>query len=108
MTEASARETLENLAPDNLNWYSEYTENREKKSRIKKIIIAAVLCLSLIGSGIRTHSDTAEESPAQAEVMQEERHWRFYSVDLWVLGIGGGFCTVMILREKRKARETLK
>ena len=49
MTEASARETLENLAPDNLNWYSEYTENREKKSRIKKIIIAAVIS-SVIGA----------------------------------------------------------
>ena len=48
MTEASARETLENLAPDNLNWYSEYTENREKKSRIKKIIIAAVLVVLLL------------------------------------------------------------
>ena len=91
-------------------------KRKQKKAVFKRfvsknklfIIIAAVLCLSLIGSGIRTHSDTAEESPAQAEVMQEERHWRFYPIDLWVLGIGGGFCTVMILKEKRKARETLK
>lgn len=73
-------------------------------------IIATVLCLSLIGSGIRTQRETdiAEEPTVQTETVQDDLHWRFYPVDLWVLGIGGGFCTVMILREKRKARETLK
>lgn len=92
-------------------------KRKQKNAAVKRfvsrnklfVIIAAVLCLSLIGSGIRTHSnaDHAEETAVQSEVTQDELHWRFYPIDLWVLGVGGGFCTVMILREKRKARETL-
>jgi hypothetical protein len=34
--------------------------------------------------------------------------WRFYFIDLWVLGIGGGFCLVMIIRQRKKAKEELK
>ena len=34
--------------------------------------------------------------------------WRFYFIDVIVLVAGGGFCTVMILRQRRKTREELK
>ncbi len=93
-------------------------KRKQKKEAVKRfvsrnklfVIIAAVLCLSLIGSGIRTQreTDVAEEPTVQTETVQDDLQWRFYPIDLWVLGVGGGFCTVMILREKRKARETLK
>lgn len=33
--------------------------------------------------------------------------WNFSWFDLAILGIGGGFCTVMIIRERRKARDTI-
>ena len=37
-----------------------------------------------------------------------EEHWRFYPIDLAVLGAGGAVCAAMILREKRRAKEDLK
>ena len=72
-------------------------------------MIAVVLCLYLLGTTVQKQN--AELSQKQTEVtqeVQEETHWRFYPIDLWVLVIGGGFCTVMILKEKKKARETLR
>ena len=73
------------------------------------LIIAVVLCLYLLVTAVQKQN--AEPSQEQTEVTQEvheETHWRFYPIDLWVLVIGGGFCTVMILKEKKKARETLR
>ena len=74
------------------------------------LIIAVVLCLYLLGTAAQKQN--AEPSQEQTEVTQEgqeeKTHWRFYPIDLWVLLVGGGFCTVMILKEKKKARETLK
>lgn len=31
--------------------------------------------------------------------------WKFYPIDAWILGVGGAFCTVMIIKERRKAKE---
>ena len=73
------------------------------------LMIAIIMCLYLLGTAVQKQN--AEPSQEQTEVtqeVQEETHWRFYPIDLWVLLVGGGFCTVMILREKRKARETLR
>lgn len=78
------------------------------------IIIAVVLCLYLLGNAVskkdatNSTGETAAQTEVTEQVQEEEAHWRFYPIDLWVLLIGGGFCTVMIIREKRKARETLK
>ncbi len=77
------------------------------------LIIAAILCLYLLGETVpQKRATNSTESTAATEVTEqveeEEAHWRFYPIDLWVLLIGGGFCTIMILKEKKKARETLK
>ena len=39
---------------------------------------------------------------------EESAHWKFYPVDLAILAIGGGFCSIMIIRERKKAREQLQ
>lgn len=59
-------------------------------------------------------SDTVEENEKTEnksfvdEWYDESRKpskWKFYPIDVWILGIGGGFCTVMIIRERKKAKE---
>ncbi len=77
------------------------------------LMIAIIMCLYLLGSAVQKKSAISiKQEPANTtevvQEVQEEMHWRFYPIDLWVLIIGGGFCTVMILKEKKKARETLK
>lgn len=53
-----------------------------------------------------------EESSATDEATQvqedEELSWRFYPIDAVILLIGGGFCTIMIIRERHRAKEELK
>jgi predicted transglutaminase-like protease len=55
-------------------------------------------------------SDTAETEPEEttATVTNKRETWRFYFIDLVILGVGGGFCLVMILRQRKKTREELK
>jgi heme/copper-type cytochrome/quinol oxidase subunit 3 len=65
------------------------------------------------------NENTGEIPQNQAEISEEvdeenaapeESHetWRFYFIDVIVLVAGGGFCTVMILRQRRKTKEELK
>lgn len=37
-----------------------------------------------------------------------ETHLRFYWSDLWILGIGGGFCIIMIIKERKKGKENIE
>ena len=72
------------------------------------LMIAIIMCLYLLGTAVQKQN--AEPSQEQTEVtqeVQEETHWRFYPIDLVVLGVGGGFCSIMITRERRKAKEGL-
>ncbi len=47
--------------------------------------------------------------PEQTETEQiTDENWRFYPIDLAVLGAGCTVCAAMILREKRRAKEELK
>jgi len=57
-----------------------------------------------------TISDNAEpEETAVTENTENKREtWRFYFIDLIILGAGGGFCLVMILRQRKKTKEELK
>lgn len=41
------------------------------------------------------------------EEFNEKPHWQFYWTDAWILLVGGGFCVIMIIRERAKAREKL-
>jgi preprotein translocase subunit YajC len=55
------------------------------------------------------HETTISDNSAIAETTAEtQREWRFYFIDVIVLVTVGGFCTIMILRERKKTREELK
>ena len=73
-------------------------------------LIAVGLVLFLLGNAVvhRIGDDKSKPIVSETEVTETEpEHWRFYPVDLAVLVVGGGFCTIMILREQKKAREKL-
>ncbi len=76
--------------------------------------VFSVLIVILVGFLLfRTVSNRTEKKPPNSQAAQtasakiEKLEWRFYPIDLVVLGIGGGFCTIMIIRERRKAKEGL-
>jgi Fe2+ transport system protein B len=48
------------------------------------------------------------ENEAETAIEPQRETWRFYFIDLIILGAGGGFCLIMILRQRRKTREELK
>lgn len=51
---------------------------------------------------------TSSNFSDEAEKMQPEvPQWRFYWSDLAILGVGSAFCGIMIIKERRKARESL-
>lgn len=80
-------------------------------------VIAVIVVVWLLGnflfskvnpdSEVDTNSNVSQSEMADAETEQTPE-WQFYPIDLWILLIGGGFCTVMILREKKKAKEELQ
>jgi len=47
-------------------------------------------------------TEEKEDSPEPEKPPKEK--WRFYFIDLWILGIVGGFCFIMILRERKKSK----
>lgn len=60
-------------------------------------------------SEVTSQSEPSGESTTPTEQAPEEApHWRFYWIDLWVLIGAGGFCSVMIIRQRKKAREELQ
>ena len=73
-------------------------------------LIAIALVLFLLGNAVahRIGDDKSKPIVSETEVTETEpEHWRFYPVDLAVLVVGGGFCTILIYRERKKAREKL-
>ncbi len=54
---------------------------------------------------VATSSNFSEENRMLNQ--SEEPQWRFYWSDLAILGVGSAFCGIMIIRERRKARESL-
>ena len=53
------------------------------------------------------YSETAESESNSNETTEYTPQWEFSWFDLAIIGIGGGFCTIMIIRERRKARDTI-
>jgi hypothetical protein len=51
--------------------------------------------------------ENAESVEHDSNVQKTLPQWEFHSIDLWILGIGGGICLVQIVREKRKGREQI-
>ena len=88
---------------------------KERLATVKKFtaknrlfsLIAIALVLFLLGNAVahRIGDDKSKPIVSETEITEtESEHWRFYPVDLGVLVVGGGFCTIMILRERKKAR----
>ena len=69
-------------------------------------LFALLASIALLVSLVMNHQvkETEPQETVQSETVEG---WRFYPVDLIVLGAGGGLCAVMMLREKRRAKEEL-
>ncbi len=71
--------------------------------------VAEAKAKDMVSSSVTETMDNMEESSADTNINQEdETHWRFYWIDLWILLGGGGFCLIKILQEKKKAKEKLQ
>ena len=55
---------------------------------------------------ISVPSEQDESAVIESESKRET--WRFYFIDLIILGSVGGLCLIMIIRERRKVKEDLK
>ncbi len=55
-------------------------------------------------SEVIEETEVAEMTEAESQTLQ----FRFYWIDLWILVIAGGFCAIMIIRERKKAKEELQ
>lgn len=67
-------------------------------------VLAVLFAVILLVNTVRNRT-----VPEQTETEQiTDENWRFYPIDLAVLGAGGAVCAAMILREKRRAKEKLK
>lgn len=75
-------------------------------------VMAVIVVVWLLGNFLFSKADTNRnfsEEPQQTQSETVEKpEWQFYPIDFWILLIGGGFCTVMIVRERRKAKEELQ
>ena len=74
----------------------------------KLFVVIALAAAIIIGTGL-FKGKTVEVPASETEQTEETAvpQWRFYPSDLVVLLVGGGFCTVMIIRERKKAKEGL-
>lgn len=83
-------------------------------------LIACITVIFLIGNFLfskvnQSDSNITSSETSQSEMVEastdiaepETLEWRFYWIDLWILLVAGGFCTIMIIRERKKAREKL-
>ena len=96
------------------------------KERVQKIrnftgknkifVITTVVAIVFLFSGFffskENSTDTSEtvqvETSENTEKSDEKTEWQFYWSDLWILLSVGGFCTIMIIRERRKSKEELQ
>lgn len=96
---------------------TEMVRNFAGKNKIFTVI-AAILLIFLLSNFIVGLADKGNKNPQEithTETVTAEKvapknelpKWEFHMLDLWILGLGGGFCVIMILKEKAKAREKL-
>ena len=69
-------------------------------------LFAILASVALLFSLVMNHQ-VKETEPQETAASDTDESWRLYPVDLVVLGAGGGLCAVMMLREKRRAKEEL-
>lgn len=78
--------------------------SRKSAVALFAVLASVALLISLVMNHQVKENDANTQETVQTEIAEG---WRFYPVDLVVLGTGGGLCAVMILREKRRAKEEL-
>ena len=76
-------------------------------SRKGSIALFAILASAALLVSLVMNHQVKETEPQETIQSENVEDWRFYPVDLVVLGAGGGLCAVMMLREKRRAKEEL-
>ena len=59
-------------------------------------------------SEVVVSESSVDETEGSAAIENTRETWRFYFIDLIILGVGGSFCLIMILRQRKKTREELK
>jgi hypothetical protein len=82
------------------------------KNKFFILILAAAMIFGALNvmnteksNGVKSPVQSAENTVQTAE--NTERHWRFYSIDLWILGAGSAVCFFMIRREKKKVKDKI-
>lgn len=95
-------------------------KHKERVERVKNFteknkvfVIMVVIAVILLFSGFffsKENKTITTEETFQSETAETENslEWEFYPIDAWILLIGGGFCIIMILKEKRKSKEDLR
>ena len=74
----------------------------------KLFVVIALVAAAIIGSGLIRGKKVEDTLPDTEQTEEQTRpEWRFYPSDLAILLVGGGFCTVMIIGERKKAKEGL-
>jgi len=78
-------------------------------SQKRAITLFAILAsIALLFSLVMNHQVKETDADVQETAASDtDESWRFYPVDLVVLGAGGGLCAIMMLREKRRSKEEL-
>lgn len=78
------------------------------------MIFACIAVIWLLGNSLFS-KEPLEPNDQTAEAVQTETaeadnlpEWQFYPIDAGILLVGGGFCVVMIIREKKRAKEELQ
>lgn len=102
---------------------AKFKKHKIRAKKIEKFIkenmlfctIALVIIAFLFGTRVKSTPDTKKTSDSQIEVVNTSSEkkdkslkWRIYPVDFIILFGAGGFCTAMIVRERRKQKEKLK
>lgn len=94
--------------------------DKNKVFTVISVIIVIALGFNFLFSKVNTeNSNVSDNTVSQTEIVDNESEeetiteiskpeWQFYWIDLWILVGAGGFCVVMIIRERKKAREELK
>lgn len=86
-----------------------FTE-KNKVFVVMTVIAVIFLCSNFFFSkenDMKTSETVQSEVTENIEETTDKPQWQFYWTDLWVLIGVGGFCTVMIIRERKKAKEEL-